>query len=124
MANRRHQPQKKSARIERIREEVPRVRNDASWDKKMRPTMLQKFCKKFDGSGDPYDHVAQFRQLIFAEGIMGVHTMVQGFGLTKMGKALKWFQTLKPDMLYDFETLVKHFIESYTKIGIKHNTVT
>ena len=27
-------------------------------------------------------------------------------------------------MLYDFETLVKHFIESYTKIGIKHNTVT
>ena len=40
-----HQPQKKSARIERIREEVPQVRNDASWDNKMRPTLLQKFAK-------------------------------------------------------------------------------
>ena len=39
-----------------------------------------------------------------------MHTMVQGFGLTMMGKALTWFQTLKPAMLYDFETLAKHFI--------------
>ena len=41
-----------------------------------------------------------------------------------MGKALTWFQSLKLDMLYDFETLAKHFLDSYTKIGIKHNTVT
>ena len=90
----------------------------------MRPTVLQKFCMKFDDIDDPYDHVAQFRQLIFAEGITDVHTMVQGFGLTMMGKALAWFQTLKPSMIYDFETLVKYFIESYTKIGIKHNTMS
>ena len=47
--------------------------------------------------------------------------MVQGFGLTMMGKALTLFQNLKPSMLYEFETLAKHFIESYTKTGIKHS---
>ena len=26
--------------------------------KTLRPSTLQKFCKKFDGSGNPYDHVA------------------------------------------------------------------
>ena len=94
MANREpnmpHQPRKKNARIE------PRVRNDELWGKKMTPTMLQKFCKKFDGSSDPYDHVAQFRKLVFAEGVTDAHTTIEGFGLTMMEKALTWFQTLKP----------------------------
>ena len=53
-----------------------------------------------------------------------MHTMVQGFGLTMEGRALSWFQTLKPSVLYDFEVLVKHFIEAYSKIKINHNTVT
>ena len=34
------------------------------------------------------------------------------------------FKTLKPSVLYNFETLIKQFIEAYSKIGIKHNTVT
>ena len=80
--------------------------------------------KKFDGTGDPYDHIAQYKQLIFAEGVSDMHTMVQGLGLTMEGRALAWFQTLKPSTLYDFETLVKSFIEAYSKIGIKHNTLS
>ena len=51
-------------------------------------------------------------------------TMVQGFGLTMEGQALSWFQLLKSSVLYDFEILVKHYIESFSKIGIKHNTLT
>ena len=35
---------------------------------------------------------------------------------------MAWFQTLKSSVLYDFEVLVKHFIDSYSKIGI--NLVT
>ena len=53
--------------------------------KTLRPSTPQKFCKKFDGTGDPYDHVAQYRQLLFAKGITNVHTMVQAFGLTIEG---------------------------------------
>ena len=103
----------------------PRTRGKKGGEgKTLRPSTLQKFCKKFDGTGDPYDHVAQYRQLLFAEGINDVHTMVQAFGLTMEGRALAWFQTLKSSVLYDFEVLVKHFIDSYSKIGIKHNTVT
>ena len=53
--------------------------------KTLRPSTLQKFCKKFDGTGDPYDHVAQYRQLIFAKVMNDVYTMVQAFGLTMEG---------------------------------------
>ena len=50
--------------------------------KTLRPSTVQKFCKKFDGTWDPYDHVIQYRQLLFAKGITDVHTIVQVFGLT------------------------------------------
>ena len=53
--------------------------------KTLRPSTLQKFCRNFDGTRDPYDHVAQYRQLFFAKGIRDVHTMVQAFGLTMEG---------------------------------------
>ncbi len=92
--------------------------------KRVRPSQLQKLCKAFDGSGDPYDHVARFRQVLYAEGVEDVHTMVQGFGLTFEGKALSWFQSLDNSVLYDFETLVAAFIKENTKTGIKHNTLT
>ena len=51
-----------------------------------------------------------------------MHTMVQGFGLTLGGTTQSWFLSLKADVLYDFETLIKKFIQEHTKIGIKHST--
>jgi hypothetical protein len=53
-----------------------RGKKEPQWGKQIRPTSLQKFCKRFNGSGDPYDHVAQYRQLLYAEGVTDVHTMV------------------------------------------------
>ena len=104
---------------------VPRAprprRNDR---RKVRPSQLQKICKAFDGSGDPYDHVARFRQVLYAEDVEDGHTMVQGFGLTLEGRALRWFQSLNNATLYDFEILVEAFIKENTKKGIKHNTLT
>ena len=85
---------------------------------------LQKFYKKFDGTRDPHKHMAQFNQLIFAEGITDVHTKVHEFGLMLSGSALSWFQMLKSNVLYNFDILFKRFIEAHTKIGIKHNTIT
>ena len=104
--------------------EKTRGKREEHGGKQIRPTTLQKFCKKFDGTRDPHEHVAQFNQLIYAEGVTDVHTKVHGFGLTLSGSALSWFQTLRPNVLYDFDILVKRFIEAHTKIGIKHNTVT
>ena len=78
----RHEPMNPNARAPRFR----RAEN-----KKVRPSQLQKLCKTFDGSGDPYDHVARFRQVLYAEDVEDMHTMVQGFGLTLEGKTLRWF---------------------------------
>ena len=63
-------------------------------------------------------------KLIFAERITDVHTKVHGFGLTLSSTALSWFQKLRSNLLYDFDIVVKRFIEAHTKISIKHNTVT
>ena len=111
----RHEPMNPIARAPRVR----RAEN-----KKVRPSQLQKLCKAFDGSGDPYDHVARFRQVLYAEEVEEMHTMVQGFGLTLEGRALRWFQSLSNATLYDFEVLVEAFIKENTKTGIKHNTLT
>ena len=111
----RHESMNPNARAHRVR------RGD---NKKVRPSQLQKLCKAFDGSGDPYDHVARFRQVLYAEDVEDMHTMVQGFGLTLEGKALRWFQSLSNATLYDFEILVEAFIKENTKTGIKHNTLT
>ena len=35
-------------------------------NKNIRPSTLQKLCRKFNGSRDSYDHIAQYRQLLFA----------------------------------------------------------
>ena len=89
----------------------------------MRPSQFQKWVKKYNGSADPYDHLATFRQVVRAEQITDLHTQVEGFGLTLEGKALSWFQTLEPDTFREFEALENDFIAAFSKMGIKHNVV-
>ena len=64
-----------------------RGKRDDYTSRQIRPTTLQKFCGKFDGTGDPYEHVSQFHQLLFAEGVTDTHCKVQSFGLTLSGTA-------------------------------------
>ena len=61
---------------------------------KTRPSHFQKRVKKFSGSGDFYDHLASFRQVVRAEEVSDPHVLKEGFGLTLEGKELSWFQTL------------------------------
>ena len=91
--------------------------------RKVRPSQFQKWVKKYNGSADPYDHLATFRQVVRAEQITDLHTQVEGFGLMLEGKALLWFQTLEPDTFEDFEALENDFIAAFSKMGIKHNIV-
>ena len=84
---------------------------------------MQKLVKKYDGSGDPFDHVAAFKQAVHAEQVSDTHTQVEGFGLTLESKALTWFQTLEPISKTSFERLEKDFIGSFSKMGLKHNVV-
>ena len=91
---------------------------------KTRPSHFQKWVKKFGGSGDPYDHLASFRQVVRAEELSDLHVLKEGFGLTLEGKALSWFQTLDTGTYSSFESLEKDFIGAFTKTGIKHSVST
>ena len=53
--------------------------------RRVRPTNFQKWVKKFNGSGDPYDHLASFKQVARVEQVHDLHTKVEGFGLTLEG---------------------------------------
>ena len=66
-------------------------RRVANEGRKVRPSALQKLVKKYDGSGDPFDHVAAFKQAVHAKQVSNTHTQVEGFGLTLESKALTWF---------------------------------
>ena len=59
--------------------------------RKMIPSHFQKWVKKYSGIGDPYNQLATFKQIVRAEQISNLHTLVEGFGLTLEGKALSWF---------------------------------
>lgn len=86
-----------------------------------RPSHFRKWVSKFDGTGDPRDHLASFRQAARAEDVQDLHVLREGFGLTMEGTALSWFQTLDIGSYRSFETLEKEFIAAFTKTGIKHN---
>ena len=78
---------------------MPRTESDArrlprrvaNEGRKVRPSTLQKLVKKYDGSGDPFDHVAAFKKAVHAKQVSDTHTQVEGFGLTLESKALTWF---------------------------------
>ena len=62
------------------------------YPRRTRPSNFQKWVKKYNGSGDPYDHLASFKQRVRAEQITDdPHTQVEGFGFNLESKALSWF---------------------------------
>ena len=82
--------QKPTLRMNDTREEASayfpgRMVHDA---RRVRPANFQKWVKKFNGSGDSYDHLASFKQVARAEQVHDLYTKVEGFGLTLKGRAL------------------------------------
>lgn len=50
--------------------------------RKVRLSHFQNWFKKYDGSSEPYDHLATFKHGTTAEQIRDLHTQFEGFGLT------------------------------------------
>ena len=59
--------------------------------RKFRPFDFKKLVEKFDGTKDPYYHMANIRQVINAKNVYEWHTQFEGFGMTLDGTALYWF---------------------------------
>ena len=66
--------------------------------------------KKYDGRGDPYDHIAAFRQAVRVEQVTNKHPQIEGFGLMPEGKALSWFQALEASNKSSLRVLEELFV--------------
>ena len=91
--------------------------------RRVRPANFQKWVKKFNGSGDPYDHLASFKQVTRAKQVHDLHTKVEDFDLNLEGQALSWFQMLNLSEYLSYKALEKDFIVAFSKKGLKQNVL-
>ena len=73
--------------------------------------------KAYDGTSDPDDHVAQYRQRMLAIALPKESreaTMCKGFGSTLTGPALQWYINLPSRSIASFAILSDKFVEQFT----------
>ncbi|XP_056854581.1 uncharacterized protein LOC130504029 [Raphanus sativus] len=83
--------------------------------------MPQKFSfpsiKMYEGTGDPDNHIAQYKQHMLAVAIprdAREATMCKGFGSTLTGPALQWYINLPTKSIMSFAALSDKFVEQFT----------
>ena len=72
--------------------------------------------KAYDGTSDPDDHVAQYRQRMLAVALpkeLREATMCKGFGSTLTGPALQWYINLPSRSIASFAILSDKFVEQF-----------
>ena len=72
--------------------------------------------KMFDGTSDPDDHIAQYRQRMFTVAIprdMREACMCKGFGSSLIGPALQWYTNLSNNSISTFAQLTDTFVEQF-----------
>ncbi|XP_056847442.1 uncharacterized protein LOC130498105 [Raphanus sativus] len=82
--------------------------------------MLRKFSfpsiKMYEGTGDPDNHIAQYKQHMLAVAIprdAREATMCKGFGSTLTGPALQWYINLPTKSIKSFAALSDKFVEQF-----------
>ncbi|XP_048623998.1 uncharacterized protein LOC125592685 [Brassica napus] len=72
--------------------------------------------KMYDGTGDPDDHIAQYKQWMLAVALpreFHEATMCKVFGSTLIGPALQWYINLPIRSISSFTTLSDGFVEQF-----------
>ncbi|KAF3557224.1 hypothetical protein F2Q69_00013519 [Brassica cretica] len=72
--------------------------------------------KMYDGTGDPDDHIAQYKQRIMAVALPKESreaTICKGFGSTLIGPALQWYINLPTRSISSFAGLSYKFVEQF-----------
>uniref|UniRef100_A0A0D3BVB7 Retrotransposon gag domain-containing protein n=1 Tax=Brassica oleracea var. oleracea TaxID=109376 RepID=A0A0D3BVB7_BRAOL len=82
--------------------------------------MARKFSfpniKVYDGTGDPDDHIAQYKQRMLAVALpreFHKATMCKGFGSTLIGPTLHWYINLPIGSISSFAALSDKFVEQF-----------
>ncbi|XP_013650969.2 uncharacterized protein LOC106355595 [Brassica napus] len=72
--------------------------------------------KMYDGTGDPDNHIAQYKQRMLAVALPNESreaTMCKGFGSTMIGPALQWYINLPTRSISSFAGLSDKFVEQF-----------
>ena len=72
--------------------------------------------KMYDGTGDPDDHIAQYKQRMLAVALPKESreaTMCKGFGSTLIGPALQWYINLPTRSISSFAGLSDKFVKQF-----------
>ncbi|KAF3583889.1 hypothetical protein F2Q69_00030220 [Brassica cretica] len=72
--------------------------------------------KMYDGTGDPDDHIVQYKQRMLAVALPKESreaTMCKGFGSTLIGPALQWYINLPTKSISSFASLSDKFVEQF-----------
>jgi hypothetical protein len=70
---------------------------------------------KYDGSGDPFDHVEGFRAHLALHGTPD-EIACRAFPLTLKGVAKDWFNNLKPQSIDNFDMIGRQFMNQFLDI--------
>ena len=73
--------------------------------------------KLYDGTTDPLDHVAQYKQRMWQLSIpqeLMEATLCKSFGATLCGPALQWLIHLKPNSISNFAGMVNKFYQQFS----------
>ena len=80
--------------------------------------MPQKFSfptmKLYEGTTNPDDHIAQYKQRMFTTAIprdLREVCMCKGFGSSLIGPALQWYTNFPNNSIYSFAQLTDTFVE-------------
>ncbi|KAF2548092.1 hypothetical protein F2Q70_00022338 [Brassica cretica] len=72
--------------------------------------------KMYDGTGDPDDHIVQYKQRMLAVALPKESreaTICKGFGSTLIGPALQWYINLPTKSISSFASLSDKFVEQF-----------
>jgi hypothetical protein len=70
---------------------------------------------KYDGSGDPSNHIEGFRAHLVLHGTLD-EIVCRAFPLTLKGVAKDWFGNLKPQSIYSFDMLGRQFLNQFLAV--------
>ena len=86
---------------------------------KIRSSNFKKLVDKFDGTKDPYNHMANIELVIRAKHVSEWCTQFKSFGMTLDGHVLSWFQDIPKNAYTNLEEMEKYFVKIFSLIDIK-----
>ena len=67
----------------------------------------------YDGTCDPFDHIATFKTTMHLQGVLDEIIMCRTFPTTLKGLARVWFSKIPPNSVSSFEELSKLFVNNF-----------